>query len=81
MKKALEKIPELLAVRKGLEPSTLGVTGRYSNQLNYRTNLTLFPSRGVFLVGIAKIVFFLHVPNFFTRFRRFFCVFSMIFKS
>jgi hypothetical protein len=27
-----------LAVRTGLEPATLGVTGRYSNQLNYRTN-------------------------------------------
>ena len=26
-----------LAVRKGLEPSTPGVTGPYSNQLNYRT--------------------------------------------
>ena len=28
---------ELSAVRKGLEPSTSGVTGRHSNQLNYRT--------------------------------------------
>jgi hypothetical protein len=28
-----------LAVRTGLEPATLGVTGRYSNQLNYRTIL------------------------------------------
>jgi hypothetical protein len=27
-----------LAVRTGLEPATHGVTGRYSNQLNYRTN-------------------------------------------
>ena len=27
----------LSAVRKGLEPSTSGVTGRHSNQLNYRT--------------------------------------------
>jgi hypothetical protein len=26
------------AVRTGLEPATHGVTGRYSNQLNYRTN-------------------------------------------
>jgi hypothetical protein len=25
------------AVRTGLEPATHGVTGRYSNQLNYRT--------------------------------------------
>ena len=26
-----------VAVRTGLEPATPGVTGRYSNQLNYRT--------------------------------------------
>ncbi len=30
-------LPILLAVRTGLEPATPGVTGRYSNQLNYRT--------------------------------------------
>ena len=28
-----------LAVRTGLEPATPCVTGRYSNQLNYRTKL------------------------------------------
>ena len=27
-----------LAERTGLEPATPGVTGRYSNQLNYRSN-------------------------------------------
>jgi hypothetical protein len=27
----------LLAERTGLEPATPGVTGRYSNQLNYRS--------------------------------------------
>ena len=35
-----------IAVRTGLEPATPGVTGRYSNQLNYRTifkNLFCFP--------------------------------------
>ncbi len=26
----------MMAQRTGLEPATLGVTGRYSNQLNYR---------------------------------------------
>ena len=31
-----------LAVRTGLEPATLGVTGRYSNRLNYRTNFQYF---------------------------------------
>jgi len=30
----------LLAERTGLEPATLGVTGRYSNQLNYRSITT-----------------------------------------
>ena len=30
-----------VAVRTGLEPATPGVTGRYSNQLNYRTNNSL----------------------------------------
>ncbi len=28
-----------MAVRTGLEPATSCVTGRHSNQLNYRTNL------------------------------------------
>ena len=28
-----------MATRKGLEPSTSGVTGRRSNQLNYRAKL------------------------------------------
>ena len=36
------------AVRTGLEPATPGVTGRYSNQLNYRTIVqTLEPMEGV----------------------------------
>ncbi len=28
---------DILAERTGLEPATPGVTGRYSNQLNYRS--------------------------------------------
>ena len=28
---------DLVAERTGLEPATPGVTGRYSNQLNYRS--------------------------------------------
>ena len=28
-----------IAVRTGLEPATPGVTGPYSNQLNYRTSV------------------------------------------
>jgi hypothetical protein len=31
-----------MAERTGLEPATLGVTGRYSNQLNYRSALENF---------------------------------------
>ena len=31
----------VLAERTGLEPATPGVTGRYSNQLNYRSLLYL----------------------------------------
>ena len=31
----------VLAERTGLEPATPGVTGRYSNQLNYRSSLLL----------------------------------------
>ena len=30
-----------MAERTGLEPATPGVTGRYSNQLNYRSALLL----------------------------------------
>jgi hypothetical protein len=32
------KYLRLLAERTGLEPATPGVTGRYSNQLNYRSS-------------------------------------------
>ena len=47
----LQLLKELvfLAVRTGLEPATPGVTGRYSNQLNYRTicsDLCVFLERG-----------------------------------
>jgi hypothetical protein len=33
---------QYLAERTGLEPATPGVTGRYSNQLNYRSKLVYF---------------------------------------
>ncbi len=34
-------LPLSSAVRTGLEPATSGVTGRHSNQLNYRTKFPL----------------------------------------
>ncbi|CAG9228265.1 hypothetical protein BGLA2_420192 [Burkholderia gladioli] len=34
-----------LAERTGLEPATPGVTGRYSNQLNYRSSLLQLTGR------------------------------------
>ena len=40
------------AVRTGLEPATPGVTGRYSNQLNYRT------IRGIFESVLTLLSFF-----------------------
>ena len=42
----------VLAERTGLEPATPGVTGRYSNQLNYRSRTLLLP---VALVGADGI--------------------------
>ena len=36
-----------MAERTGLEPATPGVTGRYSNQLNYRSALNLDIGQGV----------------------------------
>jgi hypothetical protein len=32
----------MVAERTGLEPATPGVTGRYSNQLNYRSDVWVF---------------------------------------
>ena len=41
----------MMAERTGLEPATSGVTGRHSNQLNYRSTKSLCwglpPQRGV----------------------------------
>ena len=59
------------AVRTGLEPATPGVTGRYSNQLNYRTNcsdLCVFLERGC--KGTQKI----GTSKFFAYF---FCIFLL----
>ena len=59
----------IFAVRKGLEHSTSGVTGRHSNQLNYRTSI------GCFLNADAKLSIFSESAiarlNFFHFFRKF----------
>ena len=50
------KLKEVMAERTGLEPATPGVTGRYSNQLNYRSDvLANFPYDSIpqALVGAA----------------------------
>ena len=60
------------AVRTGLEPATPGVTGRYSNQLNYRTivqSLCVFLERGC--KGTQKI----GTTKFFAYFFYIFCDF------
>ena len=36
-----------MAERTGLEPATPGVTGRYSNQLNYRSTNELVGAEGI----------------------------------
>ena len=43
-------LPLSSAVRTGLEPATPGVTGRYSNQLNYRTKVCI-SKRAFHLLG------------------------------
>ena len=42
-----------MAERTGLEPATPGVTGRYSNQLNYRS--VFVPPPGSEMVGAEGI--------------------------
>ena len=41
---------ELMADRTGLEPATSGVTGRHSNQLNYRSKTVEFFARNWWVV-------------------------------
>ena len=43
-----------MATRKGLEPSTSGVTGRRSNQLNYRAIFCIGHSVVLFLSGRGR---------------------------
>ena len=66
MQKPFHYCRKAFAVRTGLEPATPGVTGRYSNQLNYRTNcsdLCRFETRTQRYVFFIKcqIIFFMSV--------------------
>ena len=58
------------AVRTGLEPATPGVTGRYSNQLNYRTNL--FRLMRFSRTRMQRYAFFLNLQIFLHIFHDFF---------
>ena len=61
--KSLEPKLKAFAVRTGLEPATSGVTGRYSNQLNYRTKVV----RTSFSKASAKVLLFFELAKFFER--------------
>ena len=50
-----------LAVRTGLEPATSAVTGRHSNQLNYRTNTISFD------LGLQIYNYFIYTQIFFQK--------------
>gem|GEM_PF-364261 len=45
-----------LAERTGLEPATPGVTGRYSNQLNYRSKILSFSDSGPASPDLMRLV-------------------------
>ena len=80
IEKSLRDVSKASAVRTGLEPATPGVTGRYSNQLNYRTNCSDFPSDG-FLNGDAKIYFFLKIAILFRKKLHYFSASHMVHYS
>ena len=46
-----------MAERTGLEPATTGVTGQYSNQLNYRSELIDLDLKSwcSYVVGVAGV--------------------------
>ena len=49
----------MLAEWTGLEPATPGVTGRYSNQLNYRSNKTLRAALYYMLLLVTTLYYLL----------------------
>ena len=54
----------LFAIRTGLEPATSAVTGRHSNQLNYRI---INSKRASFFLVSAKVRFLSNLQNFFAK--------------
>ncbi len=52
-----------LAERTGLEPATPGVTGRYSNQLNYRSRLLCYYTGGRWLAPAGGVALLLVAPQ------------------
>ena len=59
---------EIMAERTGLEPATPGVTGRYSNQLNYRSNRALAArERGELYPTVRPVSSSLALPSFDNR--------------
>ena len=54
-KKKLPISEKLFAVRTGLEPATSAVTGRHSNQLNYRTISLISATRPAVSVKVMQM--------------------------
>ena len=78
-KKSARISPSALAVRTGLEPATPCVTGMYSNQLNYRTSVSL--SIDVSRLRVQSYEHFLILQNFAAKILIFSSRKSLIFQS
>ena len=66
------------AVRTRLELATYGVTGRYSNQLNYRTRCS---KHDFFSKAGAKVLLFFELTKFFSHFFSKKCIFCIFYRS
>lgn len=65
---------QALAVRTGLEPATPGVTGLYSNQLNYRTFFHLCIKQPLlFSIASANVGRFFESANILSKKEKKFC--------
>jgi hypothetical protein len=67
--------PLYQAVRTGLEPATPGVTGLYSNQLNYRTFFHLCIKQPLlFSIASANVGRFFESANILSKKEKKFCI-------